>query len=100
MVNTDDLNCRYFISYSGVKLPLKLVNEMGEADMDNRNTFFRGYFDAAGRLVLLQQVVYGDIELQHEYAYHEDGTLARAVIIDADEEENVLEFDAQGQALA
>lgn len=42
------LASRYFTSYSGVKLPLKLVGELDEADMRNRNTFFRGHFD--GRL--------------------------------------------------
>ena len=37
---------RYFVSYSGIKLPLKLVNEITEASLNNRNTYYRGYFDA------------------------------------------------------
>lgn len=33
------LACRYFTSYSGIKLPLKLVGELDAADMRNRNPF-------------------------------------------------------------
>lgn len=36
---------RYFVSYSGIKLPLKLVNEITEASLNNRNTYYRGYFN-------------------------------------------------------
>ena len=36
---------RYFVSYRGIKLPLKLVNEITEASLNNRNTYYRGYFD-------------------------------------------------------
>jgi hypothetical protein len=30
---------RYFVSYSGIKLPLKLVNEITETSLNNRNTY-------------------------------------------------------------
>jgi hypothetical protein len=96
MPDTDTLSCRYFISYSGVKLPLRLVSEVAAADVANRNTFFRGYFDDAGRLVRVQKMVYGELELQHEYAYRADGSLAQAQITDADGELTELAFDAAG----
>ncbi|MGR8936066.1 MAG: DUF6156 family protein [Gammaproteobacteria bacterium] len=89
--------CRYFISYSGVKLPLKLVNPL--TDIDNRNTYFRGYYDNNGQLVLCQKVVYGEIELQHRYRYHPSGALQQAEITDADGEVNVLQFDSEGNLL-
>jgi hypothetical protein len=91
--------CRYFLSYNGVKLPLKLVAELEPAQTENRNTFFRGYFDERDRLTALQKVVYGEIELEHRYAYHDNAALSRAEIIDADGEAAVLEFDEQGQPL-
>ena len=42
--------CRYFVSYSGVKLPFNLVNPIAEGALSNRNTFIRAYFDDAERL--------------------------------------------------
>lgn len=87
---------RYFVSYTGIKLPLKLVNPLGEADLSNRNTFFRGYYDTQDRLVLCQKVVYGEIEMAHRYQYHDNGILARVEITDADAEVTVMYFDENG----
>jgi len=82
---------RYFVSYSGVKLPLKLVNELTEAELQNRNTCFVGYYAADDQLLLLQKLVYSEIELQHRYHYV-DGILKQAEITDADGEVTVLDF--------
>jgi hypothetical protein len=96
---TDDLpgECRFFLSYSGVKLPLTLVSELEPDQVENRNTFFRGYFDGRERLIGLQKMVYGEIELEHRYAYHGSGALRHARITDADGEVTVLEFDERGE---
>ncbi|MDT4291738.1 DUF6156 family protein [Methylomonas sp. MO1] len=95
-------NCdtRYFISYSGVKLPLKLVNELAdESHLENRNTYFRGCYAADQRLMLLEKLVYGEVELRHVYTYHANGVLAEAEITDADGEIDLLRFDETGAAL-
>lgn len=86
--------CRYFTSYSGAKLPLKLVGELEERDMRNRNTYFRGHFDAAGQLVVCEKVVYGETEFRHEYSYHPDGRIARAAIDDGGDEPAVIDYPA------
>jgi hypothetical protein len=91
--------CQYFLSYSGVKLPLKPVGELEPDQIENRNTYFRGYFDARDRLTTLQKMVYGELELEHRYTYHGNGALSRAEIVDIDGEVEVLEFDEQGQPL-
>jgi hypothetical protein len=98
--NIDNCDCRYFITYSGVKLPLKLVTPLADAELQNRNTFFRGYFDQHDRLMLCQKMVYGEIELEHRYAYYDSGVLRQAEITDADGEVTVLKFDETGLALA
>lgn len=77
--------CRHFVSYSGVKLPFKLVNELTEADLHNRNTFYRGYFDDEGKLMVCQKIVYGEIESEHRYQYGENGQLQSAVITEGDD---------------
>ncbi len=82
---------RYFVTYSGVKLPLRLVDPLEASDLNHRNTFIRARFDAAERLVECEKMVYGEIHLSHRYAYGEDGALKRAEIV-MDDETTVLEF--------
>lgn len=82
---------RYFVTYSGVKLPLRLVDPLEASDLNHRNTFIRARFDDADRLVECEKMVYGEIHLSHRYAYGEDGVLRRAEIV-MDDETTVLEF--------
>lgn len=89
--------CRYFLTYSGVKLPLNLVMPISEADTRNRNTYIRGYYDAQDRLVAVEKMVYGEIEIEHRYAYHANGQISWAgVLLVADEELTVMRFDENG----
>lgn len=83
---------RYFITYSGVSLPLRLVNEIPPGELDNRNTYFRGQFDAMDRLLVLEKFVYGEVELVHRYRYDGDGRLTQAEITDADGEVTRLDL--------
>jgi hypothetical protein len=76
---------RYFVSYSGIKLPLKLVNEITEDSLNNRNTYYRSQFDAQDRMRLCQKVVYGEVESEHRYQYYDDGVLKSAQITEDDE---------------
>ena len=94
MTDTDRGECRLFVTYSGVKLPLRLSGEL--EDTAHRNTWFRGWYDADGRTTAIEKFVYGEIEMSHRYAYHASGALARAEITDADGETTVLEFDESG----
>jgi intein-encoded DNA endonuclease-like protein len=89
-------NVRYFVSYSGAKLPLKLVNEITEASLNNRNTYYRGYFDAEDKMLLCQKVVYGEVESEHQYQYDDSGVLAHAQITE-DDEMREIHFNAQGE---
>jgi hypothetical protein len=86
--------CRYFTSYSGARLPLKLVGELAEGDMRNRNTYFRGSFNATAQLISCEKVVYGEIEFRHSYRYHPDGKLAHAEIDDGSGDTSVLDYPA------
>lgn len=90
---------RIFVSYSGVKLPLKLINELQSDERDNRNTYFLGIYDADERLIRCEKRVYGEIELLHHYQYHANCVLQQAEITDADGEVSVLQFDSNGQAI-
>jgi hypothetical protein len=76
---------RYFVSYSGVKLPLKLVNEITKDSLNNRNTYYRGYFDSQDKMLLCQKVVYGEVESEHQYQYYDHGVLKSAQITEDDE---------------
>lgn len=87
-------NTRYFTSYSGIKLPLNLVGELTADDMRNRNTYYRGSFDAAERLIACEKIVYGEVEQRHDYRYHPDGKLAQAEIDDGSGEPTVIDYPA------
>lgn len=71
---------RYFVTYSGVKLPLRLVNPLQEADLKNRNTYIRAQFDDQERLIAVEKLVYGEVELVHRYEYDQQGALKTAHI--------------------
>jgi len=92
-MDDDSLDCRFFLATSGVKLPLKLVNQIEPEALTNRNTYIRAFYDQGGRLQRFQKIVYGDVELSHVYAYDEAGQLRRAEILMLDEEPTVLTFD-------
>jgi hypothetical protein len=76
----NEAECRYFLSYSGVRLPLKLLGPLEASELKNRNTYFRATYDAEGRIVSCEKLVYGEVELRHVYAYDAGGALARARI--------------------
>ncbi len=76
---------RYFLTYSGVRMPLKLVEPLQPDELGNRNTYFRVTYDAAGRIAVCEKLVYGEVELSHQYAYREDGSLLHARIELGDE---------------
>jgi len=90
--------CRYFVSYSGIKLPLKLVNEISEIGLLNRNTYYRGYFDEQDKLLLCQKIVYGEVESEHHYEFYENGVLKDARITE-DDEVRIIHFNEAGEML-
>lgn len=98
-MTTPNYTCRYFVSYSGVTLPLNLVNELHGDERANRNTFFLGFYDDQERLVRCEKQVYGERELLHCYQYHNNGALKQAEITDADDELTILHFDLQGKPI-
>jgi len=100
MVDQANQECRFFTSYSGVKLPFNLVNAIAAEALSNRNTFIRAYFDQAGMLSGFDKVVYGEVELSHRYEYHGNGRLRRAEIVMLDEEPAALNFDETGSQVS
>ncbi len=86
---------KYFLTYSGVRLPLNLVGPLEPEALENRNTYFRATHDADGRVATCEKLVYGEVELSHLYAYRADGTLRHARIEIGDEVTEV-ECDAGG----
>lgn len=99
MPEMNNSTTRYFSTYSGVKLPFKLTGKLEESAIANRNTYFKGAFDAKGRLLGFQKVVYGEIEMEHRYEYHPNGALKQAEIINIEDETNLLQFDETGRPL-
>lgn len=65
--------------------------------MNNRNTFFRGYFNTEGRLTGFDKIAYGETELAHRYNYHDNGKISLVEITDIDGETTIMVFDADGK---
>lgn len=84
----------YFTTYTGVRLPLKLLNPLSADEVQNRNTYFSAYYNEAEELIAIQKLVYGEVELTHRYDYHPDGTLRRAEITEAGDAPRELLFEA------
>ncbi len=83
---------RYFLTYRGAGLPLTLTEELAEADLRHRNTWFEARYDAAGRLIAIDKRVYGETEMQHRYDYDASGRLCRATVTLGGEAPLVREF--------
>jgi hypothetical protein len=99
MTDEEAKSCRYFVSYTGVKLPVKLVNELELADLNNRNTFIQAFYDDQDRLAGFEKMVYGAVEISHRYDYYPDGVLKRAEI-SMDEDVTELHYDVTGAAVS
>ncbi|MEJ2457488.1 MAG: DUF6156 family protein [Novosphingobium sp.] len=84
---------RYFVTYSGVDLPFRLVGPIGEEQVANRNTFIRAWFDATERLAGFDKLVYGEVELSHRYDYGASGTLVRASVTMSGEDPVEMTFE-------
>jgi hypothetical protein len=91
----DAKDYKFFLTYSGARMPLKLVEPLAADELGNRNTYFRATHDSAGRLATLEKIVYGEVELSHQYAYRDDGSLAHARVELGDEVTEV-DCDATG----
>lgn len=91
---------QYFLSYSGIDLPLNLVSPISKAELQNRNTYFGVNLDGQGRISLIHKRVYGDIELSHHYGYEKNGILQWATIHGSDGDGRKLYFDADGAIMA
>lgn len=98
-MNKQRLRRRYFISYTGVQLPLKLVNKLDRKGVDKRITYFTGYYDDNECLKIIEKVVYGEIEFSHHYEYGEDGILIKAIMIENDELPRSLMFNKLGEPI-
>jgi hypothetical protein len=83
---------RYFLTYSGVSLPLRLTEELTPDTLRNRNTYFQAAYDSAGRMLWLEKITYGEVEMRHDYEWSAAGQLSKAIIRSEDEEPQVREF--------
>lgn len=99
MPRGSEQDCRHFLTYTGVRLPFRLVEEIGDAQLTHRNTFIRAWFDADGALTGFDKMVYGEIELSHRYSYHPNGALRRAEVTMLDEDPVIAVFDETGASV-
>jgi hypothetical protein len=95
-----EMDRRYFVTYTGVELPPQFVNELAPGALTNRNTYYCVYYDKSGRVVEFEQFAYGAVELSHHYEYHDNGALRRVEILQPEEDPLIKCFDEQGAEVA
>ncbi|WGJ13215.1 DUF6156 family protein [Methylocapsa sp. D3K7] len=100
MKNEVSETARFFVSYTGIKLPFNLVNPIAKEALTNRNTYIRAYFNETGALSCFEKIVYGEIELAHRYEYYGNGSLKTAEISTPEEESLFVYFDVTGVRLS
>jgi len=94
------LQCRYFVSYTGLKLPFKFVNEISDQDLGLRNTYFKAFFED-DVLLSFQKIVYGEVEYEHQYDYYNDGTIKQAKIAEFDSDDiRIIAYNDQGTPIS
>ncbi len=91
---------RFFASFVGIGLPLRLISELGPSAIIHRNTYFIAYYDESGRQMRCDKIVYGDLILSHTYEYYASGSLKSASIRSDDDDGGVIFFDEHGKRLA
>lgn len=77
---------RYFTSYTGTALPLKLVGPLDADQVDGRISYFEASYDDDERVLSILKVVYGEVEFAHCYEYADDGKLLTVTLTEGDEE--------------
>jgi len=84
---------RYFLTYTGMSLPLQLTQELQATDLRNRNTYFEAHYDGQGRLTAIDKRVYGDVEMTHRYVWDAaSGQLAQATVQIGDDDAQVVNY--------
>jgi len=89
---------RYFLTYSGIRLPLALSDELDPASVRHRGTYFKAHYDHRGRMIHIEKIVYGEVEMEHVYEYDLTGRLLIARITTAGEETQVLSFESRAES--
>jgi hypothetical protein len=87
-----ETTARYFLTYSGRQLPLQLTEELQANALRNRNTWFEAEYDVQGRMRSVLKMVYGEVEMRHDYDYDASGRLCGATILLGEEEPQRLEI--------
>ena len=92
---------RFFASFVGIGLPLRLISELEPSATIHRNTYFIAYYDDVGRLTRCDETVCGGRILSHVYEYYASGLLKSAgVRSDDDDDRGVIFYDENGEGLA
>jgi hypothetical protein len=86
------MTLRYFLTYRGSKLPLTLTEELDPAALQHRNTYLRAEIDTAGRTLWLEKMVYGEVEMRHDYHWDAEGRLTGATVQSPDEDPREIRF--------
>jgi hypothetical protein len=91
---------RYYKSFAGYNIPLKLIGQMSEEDAKvhgNTASVYIGYFDGNERLFKVIKRMQTEIWFIHEYEYYPSGKIKSNRITDEKGAVHVNEYDESGK---
>ena len=93
----EQLNEKYFGTFSGYTLPLKLKNNLSKSEIEARRAYLVAYYDASGRLHKVRKVLDGKTEFIHEYAYDAQSKLVEVIVTNHEGNISILKRTPDGR---
>jgi YD repeat-containing protein len=93
-----EVTVRYFRNFTGHDLPIKLREEISEAEAKTYvKALLVARYDGRGRLIEVTKLIKAKEMFVHHYEYDASGRLKMATVRNADGDVSVVEFDEKGK---
>lgn len=97
--DTKSTETKYFATFSGYNIPLKLTEEIPKELALKRDAYYVGFYDEDQRLTCVEKYLDGALFFRHSYFYREDGSLRESKTVNSEGIETVSYFDENGRKI-
>lgn len=99
MDNERQVEIRYYGTFSGYNIPLKLSEELTQPEALRRKSYYVGFYNETQSLFRVEKYLNGSLFFQHNYFYHENGSIRENRIVNSDGITTTNHFDAKGKQI-
>ena len=90
---------KYYTTFAGYNLPLHLTEQISKGRALMMGTYYVGFFSPDGTLSQVEKYYQGNLFFRHEYSYHENGSLRRNCVTNADGHVTINHYDQSGKII-